>query len=256
MCKAVREMCVSSATSWESNSVPQVGGLSQGRACELCLGKGTHSSIMRIYSFHTSNGNEPKCLYVKRFALRGRVAHVSARRRTDMREALCAMRARHARVRPGPHRYAGSAIFRAMRTSLHVFFLPCTYVRKTLRATRARHARVHPPRTDVRDSVSRHAGETRTCPAAHIRAGSASRYAGEMLTCPPGAAQTCGKRSALCGRDTHVSTLIRSYVRDSASRYAGETRTCPPFPAQICAKISALCGRDTHVSASPCPSRS
>lgn len=59
-----RKADLSFAASWESNSVPRVGGLSQGRACELCLGSGTHSSIMRIYPLHTSNGNDLSCAKV------------------------------------------------------------------------------------------------------------------------------------------------------------------------------------------------
>ena len=209
-----------------------------------------------------------------RFALCGRDAHVSALPRTYVQEALRARWARHARhgICPAPYIRAGSASCYAgeTRTCLpcpahscgqrfalcdrdtHGSALPRTYMREALRAMQARHARV--------------------CPAPHTRAGSASRYVIETRMCPPCPVHTCGKRSALGGRDMHVSALPRTLVRaalcimwarharvrpaphiraGSASRDAGETRTCPPCPAHSCRKRSALCGRDTQVSALP-----
>jgi hypothetical protein len=194
--------------------------------------------------------------------------------------ALRAMQARHARVRPAPHiraksasRYHDAGETRTCppctahtceqrcalcRRDTHVSALICTYVRRELRAImmQARHARVRP--------------------ALHIRANSALRYAGETLTCPPCTAHTCRESFAICGRDTQVSALHRTFVvqralratrarhecvrsaphirANSALRYAGETCTCPPCTARsahACRERFALscCRRDTHVSA-------
>ena len=159
---------------------------------------------------------------------------MSALPRTDVREALCAMRARHAR-------HGVSTLLR-------------TYLRKALRAVR----RFAP------------CGQTHS--ALHRRAGMCCAFCWQdtKVSALP---RTCRTRSALCRRDTHVYALPRTYVRaalrdmlarhalvspaphscaTSASRYAGETRTCLPCPAPRCCMHSALCRRVTHVSALPC----
>ena len=171
---------------------------------------------------------------------------MSALPRTDVREALCAMRARHARVHPAPHILAGSASHHA-----------------------GKHTR---PCTDVQGCAVRFAGKTRKCQPCPAHAGRAPRYAGETRTCTPCPAHTCGQRFAICWRDTHSSALLRTVVRQAlramqarharvcpaqhlgaacTPRYAGESHTCPPGPAQMCWKRSALCWRDTHVSVRP-----
>ena len=153
---------------------------------------------------------------------------MSALPRTDVREALCAMRARHARVHPAPHILAGSASHHA-----------------------GKHTR---PCTDVQGCAVRFAGKTRKCQPCPAHAGRAPRYAGETRTCTPCPAHTCGQRFAICWRDTHSSALLRTVVRQAlrATSYAGETRTCLPCPAPRCCMHSALCRRVTHVSARPC----
>ena len=131
-----------------------------------------------------------------------RHTHVSALHRTYVRRALCATRARHARVRSAPHiraisalRHAGETLtcppcttrtcgehFALCKRDMHVSALQClhrTYVRRALRAIviQARHARVRP--------------------ISHMRANSALRYAGKTRTCPPCTAHTCRERFAL-----------------------------------------------------------
>ena len=156
----------------------------------------------------------------ERFAQRGRDTNVSALHRTYVRTALCAMQARHARVRSAPHMRAESALryhdagktrtcppctahacdqrFALCRRDTHVSALHRTCVRRALHAQaiimQARHARVRP--------------------APHIRAESVLRYhdACETRTCPPCTAHTYQERFALCRRDTHVSALHHTYV--------------------------------------------
>ena len=137
---------------------------------------------------------------------------------------------------------------------------------------RVRHARVRPAPYIRAAGASRYAGERRTSrrvsPAPHIRAEIASLHAGETCTCPPYTTHACGERFAPCGRDTHVSVSIHTYVRralramrashprlrpaphihaERALRNAGETRTCPLCTTPTCRECFAPCRRDTHV---------
>ena len=154
----------------------------------------------------------------KRLALCGRDTHVSAPPRTYVQEALCAIRARHASVRPALHRCARSALRRVGKT--RGTCLPCPAPRYGMRSALCR--RDTPvssrPCADVLGAHraimmrARHVRVSPVCPALHIRAGSASRHASRTGTYPPGPADKCGKHFAICGQDTNVSALPRTYA--------------------------------------------
>jgi len=148
----------------------------------------------------------------QRFTLSRQDTHVSALPRTCVRDSLSALQARHARVCPAPHLYAGPGKrFALCGRSMHMSARPRTRVRAALHTTQARHACVRPAPHVRAGSASRYAGKTRTCPPCPApMCGLHSHYAGETRTCPPCPSPMCGTRFVLYRRDPRVSALPRT----------------------------------------------
>ena len=115
-----------------------------------------------------------------------------------------------------------------------------------------------PPCSYMRDALSVHGRDTHVSTPRHIYVWEplCAVLATHLRVRP--APHICAGL-VLCWRDTHVSSLPRTYgwkarsVAGSAARYAGVTHTCPPYPAQMCVKRFALCWQDAFIRDRPEP---